>query len=197
MNSVASPRIAPVPMSDWNDEILDALGAFPAGLAFVQRSRQAGEAQPRGVNVLGLLARHPQLAKAFLAFNAHMATTGSLTPRMRELVILRMSWLKGSDYEFAQHKILGRRAGLTEQELEWLQAPPATGKWARPDAAVLRAMDELHADTRISEGTWQELEAQLDAPALLDLLFLAGCYATLGMVLNSVALPLEASASRP
>ena len=194
MISVPAPRISPVPASKWDAEILDALNAFPAGLNFVRRSRQAGEEQPRGVNVLGLLACHPRLASAFLAFNAHAARSDSLRPRVRELVILRISWLMHSEYEFVQHRILGQRAGLTDEELEWIQTGASAGRWSPSDAAVLTAVDELHCDARIGDATWRKLQREFDERQLLDFLFVAGCYATLAMVLNSIGLPLEPGA---
>ena len=38
--------------------------------------------------------------------------------RTRELLILRIGWLRQSEYEFVQHLALGARAGLSEAELE-------------------------------------------------------------------------------
>lgn len=185
------PRIPPIPDSEWNSEIMDALGAFPAGLDFIRRSLAAGEKQPRGINVLGAFARHPALAKAFLTFNAYVATKSSLSPRVRELVILRISWLNCSEYEYTQHLILGRRAGLNDQEMELTQVARCADDAPHQDGRVLRAVDELYFDTRISDKTWSALQQHFDVQQLMDLLFLAGCYTTLGMVLNSIGLPLE------
>lgn len=188
------PRILPIHPGQWDDIAVNALGAFPAGLNFILKSRAEGEDLPRGTNVFGALAHHPALAKSFLTFNAYIATQSQLQPRTRELVILRMSWLQHSEYEFVQHLILGKRVGLTQVELERLQAKPFAGDWADEDFAILQAIDELHADSRISEATWQKLGLHFSEKQLMDLLFMAGCYSTLAMVLNSIQLPLEPSA---
>lgn len=171
--------------------MIEALAAFPAGLAFIQQARESGDPCPRGEHVFGVLARHPALARAFLTFNAHIAAGSTLIARTRELAILRISWLLHSEYEFTQHLILGRRAGLTAQELSWLQAPTKPGCWAEIDECVLLAVDEIHADARVSEATWKRLGAYFDQRQLMDLLFVVGCYSTLAMVLNSIDLPLE------
>jgi 4-carboxymuconolactone decarboxylase len=187
----ASTRITPLRPEQWDATVLEALSAFPAGLNFIQKSRQAGDVLPRGSNVLGVLALHPPLAKAFLSFNAHIATATQLDARCRELAILRISWLKKSGYELAQHLILGRRAGLSEDELDRLQTHEAAGPWPEPDACVIKAVDELHADACIGAATWALLLRHFTVPQLLDLLFLIGCYSTLAMALNSIQLPLE------
>jgi len=191
MTTLRECRIEPIPASEWTTEVVDALAAFPAGLDFILQARKAGDPCPRGEHVLGALARHPALARAFLAFNAHIAVGSSLTARTRELVILRISWLLHSEYEFTQHVILGRRAGLSDQELAWLQASPQPGCWGDLDECALLAVDELHASARVSGATWTRLSAHFDHRQLLDLLFIAGCYTTLALVLNSIELPLE------
>lgn len=191
MTTALESRIEPIPASEWTAEIVDALAAFPAGLNFVLQARKGGDPCPRGEHVLGALAKHPALARAFLTFNAHIAVGSSLTARTRELVILRISWLLHSEYEFTQHVILGRRAGLTDQELTWLQAPPKPGCWVDLDECALLAVDDLHAVARVSDATWSRLNAHFNHQQLLDLLFIVGCYTTLAMVLNSIDLPLE------
>ncbi|PTU31886.1 carboxymuconolactone decarboxylase family protein [Stenotrophobium rhamnosiphilum] len=184
-------RIKHIPPDDWSEEIIAALGAFPAGLNFILRSRLEGEKNPRGENVLGAFARHPALAKAFLTFNAHVAVNSSLSIRVRELVILRVSWLNCSEYEYTQHLILARRAGLTDQDIELTQVARSADGVSHQDGLVLRAVDELYFDTRISDKTWPLLQQHFDVQQLMDFLFLAGCYTTLAMVLNSMGLPLE------
>ena len=111
-----APRISPIHPSEWDATALDALSAFPSGRDFVLSRWQSGGA--RGMNALGTMLRHPALAKAFLTFNNHIAVGSTISRRIRELLILRISWLRREEYEFVQHLVLGARAGLTEVELE-------------------------------------------------------------------------------
>src|ERR1700731_4906316 len=113
--SESTPRISPVLPSDWDAAIHDAVSAFPSGRDFVLARWQTGGAQ--GMHGLGAMLRHPALAKAFLTFNNHIATASTVSKRVREILILRTGWLRRSEYEFVQHLILGRRAGLAEGEV--------------------------------------------------------------------------------
>ena len=85
--------------------------------------------------------------------------------RERELLILRISWLRKAEYEFVQHVILGRRAGLTEEELERIQTGPDAPDWNEADADLLRVADDLHADACISPEIWTRLSARYEHPA--------------------------------
>jgi 4-carboxymuconolactone decarboxylase len=191
MQSESAPRITPLLPPDWDKGILDALGAFPRGLNFVLSRWKDGGVDARGMHVLGTLAHHPALAKAFLTFNAHVAGESTLSVRVRELVILRISWQRKAEYEFVQHVILGRRAGLTDEEIERVQRGPDALGWDPLDADLVRATDELHVHARIQQPTWDRLAAHFNTAQLMDLVFLIGCYDVLAMAIQTFQSQLE------
>jgi alkylhydroperoxidase family enzyme len=138
------------------------------------------------------MLRHPALAKAFLTFNNHVATGSTVSKRIRELLILRIGWLRRSEYEFVQHLLLGRKAGLSEAELERVQLGADAPGWSDEDADLLRAVDELHGDGAcIEDATWARLRTRFDTPQILDIIFAVGCYDLLAMVFNSARVVLE------
>ncbi len=187
---MTSPRISPIPPTEWTGEVLDAVSAFPHGRDFVLSRHRLGES-PGGMNALGTMLRHPALAKAFLTFNNHISSASSLSRRIRELLILRIGWLRQSEYEFIQHLVLGARAGLTEAELERVQRGPDAAGWDPPDDDLVRAVDELHKDACITEATYARLAAHFTPQQLLDLVFTVGCYDVLSMAFKSFAVALE------
>lgn len=191
MPNEPAPRIQPLLPPAWDDVALDALGAFPKSLDFVLSRWKAGGVDARGMHVLGTLAYHPALAKAFMTLNAHVAGASTLPVRVRELVILRISWLRRGEYEFVQHVILGLRAGLTEAEVERVQRGPDAPGWDPVEADLVRAVDELYADARIGQATWERLASRFDTAQILDLIFLVGCYDTLAMAIKSFDIQLE------
>jgi alkylhydroperoxidase family enzyme len=109
-------------------------------------------------------------------------------------LILRIGWLRRSEYEFAQHLVLGARAGLSEAELERIQTGPDAAGWDPVEADVVRAVDELHANAYIEEATYTRLAAHFDTPQLLDLVFTVGCYDVLSMAFNTFRVALEPGA---
>jgi alkylhydroperoxidase family enzyme len=100
--------------------------------------------------------------------------------------------LRHSEYEFVQHVLLGRKAGLSEAELERVQLGPDAPGWSEEDADLLRAVDELNgAGACIQDETWARLRTRFDTAQILDIIFAVGCYGLLAMVFNSARVALE------
>jgi alkylhydroperoxidase family enzyme len=186
------PRILPLLPPEWDTVTYDAVSAFPSGRDFVLSHYETDDA--RGVFGVGVILRHPALAKAFLTFNNHVAVASSVSRRLRELLILRISWLRRSEYEFVQHLVLGRKAGLNEAELERVQVGPDAPGWDPVDADLVRAVDELHLDARIHDATWTRLSAHFTVTQLMDVVFAVGCYEILAMAFKTFGVQLEPGA---
>lgn len=185
-------RLAPLLPPQWDERVHDAAAAFPSGKDFVLTHYRDQDGGARGANGFGVILRYPALAKAFLAFNQHVAIASTLSKRQRELMILRISWLRRSEYEFVQHVVVARNAGLSDAEIERVQHGPDAAGWDALDADLLRAVDELHHDACIADATWARLSSQLREEQLMDLVFLVGCYDVLAMVFKTFGVQLEA-----
>jgi len=174
----------PLLVKNWPPEMRDALAAMtPPG----HRHSLTGDSRRQGANILGALAHHPALAKAFFTLNGHLLRATTLTPRQRELVIMRVAVLRQSSYEWAQHVFLARDAGLTDLEIAWIAWGPEAPVWDELDASLLRAVGELDRDGFIADETWAVLVEHLDARQILDVIFTAGAYATIAWMVESLA----------
>jgi 4-carboxymuconolactone decarboxylase len=143
------------------------------------------------LNVTRLWALHPALMKAQRPMQQHVMSETTLSPRHRELAILRIGWRCRSGYELAQHARFGREAGLSSSDLQRITVGPDAPGWEPIESALLRAVDEMFDDCFVSEETWQSLESQYSTEQLLDLLVLVGRYWTVSVVLNSTGVQLE------
>jgi 4-carboxymuconolactone decarboxylase len=72
-----------------------------------------------------------------------------------------------------------------------LKSDPDTAGWTEAEAALLRAVDELHGDQFISDATWQRLGKHYDTRQLIDLVFAVGQYMMVSMALNSFGVQIE------
>ncbi len=191
MNSSNKPELDPILPSEWDEEILDALGAFPGSLNFVlsQWNQESGDL--RGMHILGLFAHYPKLAKAYMGLNQHVAAGSSLPVRIRELLILRTSWLRKLDYEYTQHIVLARRAGITDEEIQQIQTGSSATDWSSEDSEILLVAEELRQHAAISNGTMQNLKNRYTTQQIMDMIFLVGCYDLLGVAIKSFGIPVE------
>jgi alkylhydroperoxidase family enzyme len=182
-------RIEPVPIKQWPPGMRDAVAAMsppePRHPAPVQKDR------PKGMNVLGTFAHHPALARAFWTYTGHILMATTLTLRQRELLVLRVAARRQAGYEWAQHVIVGRDVGLTDEEIGRVAWGADAPFWSPLDAALIRAVDELIDNGAIGDETWGVLSAELDAEQLLDVIFTAGCYETLAWMMSSLELDLD------
>lgn len=184
------PRITPLPPQEWPAEMQEALAALlPPDPRHPLPGRRKD--RPKGLNVLGTLARHPALTRAYHTFNGHVLFATTLSPRQRELLILRVAAVRRAAYEWAQHVILGRDAGLDDDEIARVAQGPDAPGWSPLDQALLRATDELIADARIADATWQALARDLDEQQLMDVVFTVGAYEVLAMAFRTFGIELD------
>ena len=166
------PRLEPTTEADWDDETR----------VMIER---AG-----GLNIFATLAHHPKALKRWIVFGNHVMAKSTLPDRERELVILRVGWRCGSDYEFGQHTLIGRGVGLSDEEIARVATEDLDG-WSEADALWLRAADELVADHGLSDATWAELSEDLDSLQLIDLVLAVGQYALVSSLLNTFGVQRE------
>ncbi len=145
--------------------------------------RVVGARAPRIFTTLG---RHRGLFRRWLWFAGGLMPGGKLPREDTELLILRVAHNTGCEYEWSHHERLGRRAGLSEEEIARVRQGPDAPGWSEWQAQLLRAADEMHSDGRIGDRTWTGLSARLDEVRLIELCMLVGHYEMLAMTLNTL-----------
>jgi alkylhydroperoxidase family enzyme len=184
------PRIPPLPPDRWPAEMREAIAALRPPNPRHPFPRRDDD-RPKGLNALGTLAQHPALTHAFNTFNGHVQFATTLSPRQRELLILRIAVLRHSDYEWAQHVVLAGDAGLSATEIARIAEGADAPGWSALEAAMLVAVDELVAEATVTDATWAALAAELDLQQLMDLVFTVGAYELLAMAFNSFGVELD------
>jgi 4-carboxymuconolactone decarboxylase len=142
------------------------------------------------LNIFRTLIKNRPLADRFNRFGAYFLLKGLLPARERELVIMRVGWRCGSEYEFGQHTVMSRPAGVNEEEVARL-ATESTDGWAETDRDLVVFADELCADNDVTDETWVRLAARWSEEELIELLLLAGFYRLVSGFLNSVGVELD------
>lgn len=147
-------------------------------------------------NVFRTMAAKPKALERFLGWASYILSRhNSLSERDRELVILRTGHNCRAGYEWAQHAAIGKRAGLSDDELERIKAGPADPAWPPRDTAMLAACDDLTGDFFVSETNWAKLMAHFSEEQCMDLVYTVGQYTQVSMLLNSFGVQLDAGLS--
>lgn len=168
-----APRIPPLPAADRDEATTELLGTL----------LRTGDDELR---IFTTLAHHPRLLKRWSAFGGALLYGAELSDRDRELLILRTGWLCDAAYEWGQHVIIGRAAGLTDDEIAAVAHGPDHPSWSVEDAQLLRAADELHRHSRIGDETWTALASRYDHKQLIEICMVVGQYHLVAFTLNSL-----------
>ena len=187
---MTSSRIPPLAPQEWPPEMRDALAALRPPEPRHPLPERGGD-RPKGLNVLGVLAQHPALTRAYHTYNGHVLFATTLSERQRELLVLRVAAVRQCEYEWRQHVVLGRSVGLDGAEIARIAEGPGAAGWSPLEAAMLAAVDELLVDAEIADATWAALAAELDRQQLMDLVFTVGAYDVLAMALKSFRVELD------
>jgi 4-carboxymuconolactone decarboxylase len=173
----ASPRLPPLAPGELTDEARELLGTTRTG-------------GTPAANIFTTLVRHPGLFRKWLPFGGKLLS-GKLPARERELLILRTGWRCRSEYEWGQHVLIARSSGIGDDEIERVKAGPDAPGWDPSDALLLRAADELHDDSCISDATWAGLAERYDTRELIEVPMLVGHYHLVAYTLNSLGVQRE------
>jgi alkylhydroperoxidase family enzyme len=188
---MSTDRVQPLPPRQWPAGMAETLAATlrPENPRHPLPPRDP--ASPSGLNAMGVLAHHPELTAAFNQLIRHALYFSAITPRQRELLVLRVAHLRGSAYEWAQHVYQAGVVGLEPDEVARVRVGPAAAEWAPLDRALLAAADELVADARIGEQTYETLSDELDTQQLMDVVFTVGAYEVFAMALRTFDVALD------
>lgn len=165
-------RLEPLPVDQWYSRVR----RLPAGV-----QRDPGRGIP---DIFTTLVRHPDLCEAFLGFGRQLLAGGLLSGRVRELLILRTARNVGAGDAWARHVPLVRREGLDDADMARLTVDDDAG-WTDAERHLVRAADELHRDSRLSDQAWEALCVHWAPAEVIEILMLVGHYHMLAFFLNS------------
>ncbi len=167
-------RLQPLPPDEW-----------PAELGQIRQ--ELGEP----LNIHNVMAHHAELLQAWMPYRYHIVRDSSLTPRHRELLILRTAVNCRADYEWEHHVVRGREAGLSDQEIERVKEGSDADGWEAAEALLLSAADDCQRNAKINDETYRELGNHFDDRQLLDIIATVGVYMTIAVMVNTFDVPME------
>ncbi len=175
---LTEPRLKPLPFSEWDEELQNI---WKKGI-----EDPSNPAARPVLNIFRTLAHHPKLMNRWRVFGNHVLSKSSLPPRDREILILRIGWLCGSEYEWGQHVKIGKESGITHEEiLRIIEGPDAEG-WDKFDSTLLQAVGELFYNSFIFDATWNDLVEKYNTQQLMDVVFTVGQYNLVSWALNTL-----------
>ena len=170
--SLPSPRIPPLPEAQWTDEHKQRIVKFlPAGA--------------RPGSGFSTLLNVPELVDRTMTFHNYIAEDSSLSPRVRELLMLRTAWLHGSDVLWRERVPFARMAGFTNSDLRKIATGPAAG-WEGFESNLLAVADQLFRNSFVNDAAFNQMAARYDTCHLMDVGMAIADVASIALLYNTL-----------
>jgi alkylhydroperoxidase family enzyme len=166
------PRILPLSDTQWTD----------VHRTLIAKYRPGG----RPGNALATLLRVPELVDGTMPFLTYIMRDSSLTPRHRELLILRTAWLVQNASVWAEHASTARQLGMTPNDLRRIAEGPDTRGWDAFERTLISLPDQLFRNSSVTDSTWRALAAQYDTYHLLDAVMTVADIVSTSLLYNAI-----------
>lgn len=135
--------------------------------------------------VFGLMLRHPGLFRCQMDMGVQLFK-GEISPRERELAVLRVGWLCRAPYEWGEHVDIAKRYGISAEEIERVTQGSSASGWSEHDRAIIKGAEELLGNQMISDATWNVLAKTWTERQLVEFPMLVGQYYATALQQNTL-----------
>jgi alkylhydroperoxidase family enzyme len=139
-----------------------------------------------------MMANAPGLLRPFVDLGGAFLFDGKLDPITRECAILRVGYLSKARYETAQHEKIGRDIGMNSALFDAIETGPAAPGLSEEQRLTLTYVDDLVANVRASDTTFQPALAHFGAEILQELTLVTGYYMMVCRFLETFDVDIEA-----
>ncbi len=144
------------------------------------------------LNIFRTLFHRPRTAKAISDLLLSLLFDSAIGDRRRELIIMRIGWMTGSEYEWTQHWPLAQGMfGCTAEELLAVRDWHGVACFDAVDRAVLTATDELLDTGDLCDETWRACFEGLGRDAAIDMVAAIATWLLVSKLARGLRVPLE------
>jgi alkylhydroperoxidase family enzyme len=171
------PRIPYFDLDQAPPEYLEAVGTVPA------------------MNLFRMLPYAGRVAPAFLRMGGMILNRTVLDPQLRELAILRVGALTGSEYEVHHHRRIGGEAGLSPGAIDATALGADASALTPVQRQVVVFTDAVVKEIKAPDVIFDSLLEDLGANALSELVLTIGYYLMVARFLINFGVEVEAPAA--
>jgi alkylhydroperoxidase family enzyme len=167
----STPRVEPLPEAQWTD----------VHRQLVEKYARYGPPD----NAFKTFLRVPEMVDGIMPYTIYLESETSLTPRQREILILRAAWLCGNEAIWARHAARAREAGMNNTEIHRIAEGPSAAGWEPFEATLLRMADELYRNSSVTDATFKAVSATYDMAHAMEAVETFNHFTVLSMLYNS------------
>ncbi len=142
-------------------------------------------------NLFRTLGHSPRLLHQFMRLGNDLRSRTRIEPKLRELAILTVGRVTAAPYEYVHHLAIGRRAGLTSEQLLGLPVWEQHPSFSEQEKAVMRYAEDVTRNVRVSDEVFDAVHAFLDDEQMVELALNVAYYNMVVRFLEPMRVELE------
>ncbi len=142
-------------------------------------------------NLFKVMGHCPYIGLNFQRLGNAILRGEELSPRLRELAVLRVGNLTQSEYEFTKHTTHGLKAGVTQKQIDDISNWASSPEFGHEERVVLAYTDEVVQSIRVKDETFAKLQGFLSEHEIVELTTVIGFYCMVCRILVALQIELE------
>lgn len=147
--------------------------------------------RPVVLNVQRMTANAQRLFVVRSRLSNALFTQITLSPKLREIAILRTAKDCHSLYEWTQHVPAAKHVGVTDEQIAAIEDWHSAKCFSDLERLVLRLTDEVNANVKGSRETLEGLKKHLSPGEIIELLIIIGHWRQTASILETTEVDLE------
>jgi len=128
-------------------------------------------------NMFRTMAHRPEIFSTMMAHFAAVLNTGTVSTKLKELIIVRTSQINVTPYCLASHTILARGLGWTDDQLDNLSAWQTREDFTPAEKAAIRLAETVTRDSNsLSDEHFAQLQSFYSDGEIVELLCSIGLF---------------------
>ena len=128
-------------------------------------------------NMFRTMAHRPEIFSTMMAHFSAVLNTGTVSTKLKELIIVRTSQINVTPYCLASHTTLARGLGWTDDQIDHLSDWPSRSDFLPAEKAALRLAETVTRDANsLSDEQFTELKSFFSDGEIVELLCAIGLF---------------------
>ena len=133
-----------------------------------------------------ILLNAPEIAQGWEALLTAIRNRNSLSPAIREMIILRVAVLNRANYEFDAHAPHAIKAGMSQEKIESLKDSTISDVFDEKECLILKITDVMTQDIQVPDTVFDQVRPYFNDQEILELVATISAYNMVSRLLNAL-----------
>lgn len=132
------------------------------------------------------LLNAPEIAQGWEALLTAIRNRNSLSPAIREMIILRVAILNGADYEFEAHEPHALKAGVTPEKIAAIRQTKLPDIFDQQESVILELTDVMTKTILVPDALFDRVRPYFNDMQRLELVATISAYNMVSRLLSAL-----------